>query len=132
MAEAVIVEAVRTPIARGKRIVGELSGFHAAELLGLSLEEVIEMSTWIPARALDQAHRLGTLKPGYVADVVVSNVETGQFEFLDVLHERRNGTEKIIPETVIYSGKIYSGAKFVPTEMTHREDAPPGFIQNET
>ena len=37
MREAVIVEAVRTPIARGKPMVGELSGFHAVELLGLSL-----------------------------------------------------------------------------------------------
>ncbi|RLQ23228.1 steroid 3-ketoacyl-CoA thiolase [Seongchinamella sediminis] len=41
MREAVIVEAVRTPIARGKPGVGDLSGFHAVELLGLSLEEII-------------------------------------------------------------------------------------------
>jgi acetyl-CoA C-acetyltransferase len=34
MTEAVIVEAVRTPIARGKMGKGDLSGFHAAELLG--------------------------------------------------------------------------------------------------
>ncbi len=41
MPEAVIVEAVRTPIARGKMGVGELSGFHAAELLALSQAEVV-------------------------------------------------------------------------------------------
>jgi len=34
MAEAVIVEALRTPIARGKMGKGDLSGFHAAQLLG--------------------------------------------------------------------------------------------------
>ncbi len=34
MTEAVIVEAIRTPIARGKMGKGDLSGFHAAELLG--------------------------------------------------------------------------------------------------
>ena len=33
MREAVIVEAVRTPIARGKMIKGDLSGIHAAHLL---------------------------------------------------------------------------------------------------
>ena len=33
MTEAVIVEAVRTPISRGKQIVGELSGVHPAALL---------------------------------------------------------------------------------------------------
>ena len=34
MSEAVIVEAIRTPIGRGKMGKGDLSGFHAAELLG--------------------------------------------------------------------------------------------------
>lgn len=44
MPEAVIVEAVRTPIARGKQIVGELSGVHAAELLAMSYKGLIEKS----------------------------------------------------------------------------------------
>ena len=44
MREAVIVEAVRTPIGRGKPIVGDLSGFHAVELLGLSLAEIMQRS----------------------------------------------------------------------------------------
>lgn len=44
MREAVIVEAVRTPIGRGKPIVGDLSGFHAVELLGLSLTEIMKRS----------------------------------------------------------------------------------------
>jgi acetyl-CoA C-acetyltransferase len=42
MPEAVIVEAVRTPIARGKPIVGELSGVHAAELLAMSYRGLLE------------------------------------------------------------------------------------------
>ena len=41
MREAVIVEAVRTPIARGKPVVGDLHGFHAAELLALSYRELV-------------------------------------------------------------------------------------------
>lgn len=44
MKEAVIIEAVRTPIARGKQIVGELSGVHAAELLAMSYRGLIEKS----------------------------------------------------------------------------------------
>jgi acetyl-CoA C-acetyltransferase len=42
MPEAVIVEAVRTPIARGKPIVGDLNGFHATELMALSLKEIVK------------------------------------------------------------------------------------------
>jgi acetyl-CoA C-acetyltransferase len=53
MAEAVIVEAVRTPIGRGKPIVGDLCGFHATEMLGLSLRGVIEKAG-IPYEVIDQ------------------------------------------------------------------------------
>ena len=42
MREAVIIEAVRTPIARGKAIKGWLSGFHPTQLLSLSFRGVLE------------------------------------------------------------------------------------------
>lgn len=42
MREAVIVEAVRTPIARGKPGVGDLCDFHATQLLALSLNEIVK------------------------------------------------------------------------------------------
>lgn len=42
MREAVIVEAVRTPIARGRAVVGDLNGFHATELLALSMKGLVE------------------------------------------------------------------------------------------
>ncbi len=42
MREAVIVEAVRTPIARGKQGVGDLCEFHATQLLALSYSEIIK------------------------------------------------------------------------------------------
>ncbi|CAB1369210.1 steroid 3-ketoacyl-CoA thiolase [Denitratisoma oestradiolicum] len=44
MAEAVIVEACRTPIGRGKAIVGDLSGMHVTALLGATLRELIRRS----------------------------------------------------------------------------------------
>ena len=100
--------------------------------LGVPLAEVIDMSTRIPARALAQEKELGSLSPGTVADVVVSNVETGSFTYLDVLHEKRVATEKITPETVIFSGNVYDGDRYSPIEMSHKHDAPPGFILTET
>jgi len=42
MTEAVIVDAIRTPIARGKAIVGELNGLHPAELLGKVYAGLVE------------------------------------------------------------------------------------------
>ena len=42
MREAVIVEALRTPIGRGKPGKGDLSGIHPAKLLGRVQEAVVE------------------------------------------------------------------------------------------
>lgn len=44
MTEAVIVDATRTPIGRGKPFTGDLFGFHAAELLALPLREIVKRS----------------------------------------------------------------------------------------
>jgi len=44
MREAVIVEACRTPIARGKPIVGELSGLHVTKLLSVTFDELVRRS----------------------------------------------------------------------------------------
>ncbi len=97
--------------------------------LGVSLDEVVEMSTAIPAKALRQEGELGTLKPGAVADVVVSELATGEFVFIDVLHEKRVGEKLIVPEVVIHDGAIYDGERYQPRDMTHKADAPPGFIE---
>ena len=53
MREAVIVEAVRTPIGKGKPITGWLNGFHATHLLALSLKGVLERAG-IDMDAVDQ------------------------------------------------------------------------------
>jgi acetyl-CoA C-acetyltransferase len=49
MREAVIVEALRTPIARGKPIKGELSAFHPTHLLAKAMDGVIEKAGIDPA-----------------------------------------------------------------------------------
>ena len=53
MRDAVIVEAVRTPIAKGKPITGWLNGFHATQLLALSLKGVLDR-TGVEMEAVDQ------------------------------------------------------------------------------
>ncbi len=49
MAESVIVEALRTPIARGKPGRGDLSGFHAAQLLGRLQQGIVERAGIAPS-----------------------------------------------------------------------------------
>lgn len=51
--------------------------------LGLSLEQVIEMTTINPARVLGEEHRRGTLKVGMPADISVLELTEGDFSFSD-------------------------------------------------
>lgn len=97
--------------------------------MGFSLDEVVEMSTTMPAKALCREGELGTLTPGAVADVVVSQLAEGEFVYMDVLHEKRVGKQRILPELVIYGGATYVGKRYQPMEMTHKVIAPPGFTQ---
>ncbi len=97
--------------------------------LGVSLDEVIDMSTRVPAKALRQAGVLGTLSPGAQADITISDLAEGEFVYLDVLHEQRVGRQRILPEIVIHDGVVYEGDRYEPGEMTHTTDAPPGFIE---
>jgi acetyl-CoA C-acetyltransferase len=53
MADAVIVEALRTPIARGKLGKGDLSGFHAAQLLG-HVQRAVTLKAGIAPREVEQ------------------------------------------------------------------------------
>ena len=49
MAEAVIVEALRTPIGRGREGTGDLSGFHATQLLGALQRGIVDRAGLEPA-----------------------------------------------------------------------------------
>lgn len=55
MAEAVIVDVVRTPIGRGKPVVGDLSGVHAVKLLAASYRALLERNG-IDAADVEQAY----------------------------------------------------------------------------
>ncbi len=74
--------------------------------LGLSLEEVITMATLHPARAIGYEGKLGTLKPGAVADVAVFELQRGAFEFRDVDGSVMTGTQKLVSTLTLCGGKV--------------------------
>jgi dihydroorotase len=51
--------------------------------LGMSLEDVVSKTTWMPARALGRESEIGTLRPGASADLFVFSIEEGQFPLED-------------------------------------------------
>lgn len=73
--------------------------------IGLTLEEVIEQSTWHPAQII-QREELGHLSVGAVADIAVFSLAEGQFGFIDTKGDKIMGTQKLIAELTFREGKV--------------------------
>ena len=75
--------------------------------LGLSIDDVIDMSTTQPAQVLGRAGELGTLKPGTVADITLLEQHTGQFNFTDSYNQIRIGGSKLTATGIVRRGKLH-------------------------
>src|SRR3954451_3092462 len=73
--------------------------------MGMSVDEVIQRSTWNPAREIHR-EELGNLSVGSPADVTVLNRETGKFGFTDMYGARLQGTQKLTCELTLRNGKV--------------------------
>lgn len=73
--------------------------------LGMTLQEVIEASTWTPAQAI-QREDLGHLSKGAVADIAVFNLRKGDFGFLDAHGYLKTGNQKLEAELTVRAGDI--------------------------
>jgi len=106
--EGILPDTISTDLHAGsmnngmKDMLNVMSKFLA---LGLTLNEVIERSTWNAARAIKQ-EQLGHLSVGAVADIAVLRVEKGEFGFLDVYSARLKGKERLACEMTLREGKL--------------------------
>jgi dihydroorotase len=75
--------------------------------LGMGLNDVIQRVTTNPARAIGEAGRLGTLKPGAIADVAVFSLERGEFDFVDTDQNHMTGQQKLITQMTIKDGRVW-------------------------
>jgi dihydroorotase len=73
--------------------------------LGVSLEDVIRMSTSNPAHEIKH-DELGNLSVGSDADVAVLHLEKGSFGFVDTYGARMMGGEKLICELTVRDGRV--------------------------
>ena len=74
--------------------------------LGLTVEQAIEKVTATPARIMKFPEKIGTLEVGSVADVTVSELRNGDFEFIDSRREKRTGHQRIVPVATVKGGQL--------------------------
>jgi dihydroorotase len=82
--------------------------------LGLSLDEVVAMTTGAPAQIIGHNRALGTLRPGAAGDVTLLAVREGLVTFEDTVGERVEATRRLVP-----SGAVRAG-RWVPPKATDR------------
>jgi len=73
--------------------------------MGVSLQEVIRLTTVNPAREI-RREELGHLSPGAAADIAVLRLATGEFGFLDSAGLRLRGDRKLVGEMTVRAGRI--------------------------
>lgn len=71
--------------------------------MGMTIEEVIERSTWNPAKII-QREELGHLSVDAIADVAVLRIEEGDFGFVDVTGYKIKGNRKFVCELTLREG----------------------------
>ncbi len=75
--------------------------------LGFSLEQVVAMTTSVPAGVIDRGAKLGTLQVGAPGDVSVMELVEGPVNFVDTRNNTRSGTAYLKPVQTVNTGVVF-------------------------
>ena len=75
--------------------------------MGFTLEQVVEMCTINPARALGEENRLGSLQIGMQADVSVLEIKEGDWVVYDVIGGSRTVDKAVVPVLAVKKGEVF-------------------------
>ena len=76
--------------------------------LGFTLDQVVEMCTLNPARAIGQDHRLGSLQEGRQADVSVLDFKEGDWVVHDVVGGSLKTDKALVPVLTVKRGEMFT------------------------
>ncbi len=79
--------------------------------LGMSLQDAILKSTWAPAQAIGRPG-LGSLDPGTEADILVFELESGQFAMEDTHLKVEKAERRLRPTLVIKGGQSFTPGSY--------------------
>ncbi len=83
--------------------------------LGLNLEEVIELSTWAPAKVLGIEEQIGTLKVGAEGDVCILRLGEGEFKLHDCEGQVEPASRLLSAVKVIKGGQLSARGPLRPS-----------------
>ena len=74
--------------------------------LGMSLPQVIRSVTETPAKAMGLEHKLGAIREGYQADLVLCRIEDRDQELFDSFGNQRMGHRFLEPCMTVLRGEV--------------------------
>src|SRR5215470_8613877 len=89
--------------------------------MGQTIPQVVAEMTWNPAHEVKQ-DQLGNLSVGAPADIAVLSVEQGKFGFVDMYNTKLMGTQKLICQLTVRSGKVVYDLNGISADLWN---APP-------
>jgi dihydroorotase len=72
--------------------------------MGFSLEDVVTMTTTAPAKIINRAPNIGTLRTGAPADVAIMELVEGPVSFVDTRNNKRDGKAYLKPIQTVING----------------------------
>jgi dihydroorotase len=76
--------------------------------LGFTLEQVVEMCTVNPARALGEEARLGNLQVGRQADISVLDIRDGEWTVFDTVGDSLRVSQAVVPVLTVKRGVLFA------------------------
>jgi dihydroorotase len=89
--------------------------------IGLTVPEVIAMTSVAPAAVLGQQHRFGSLRVGMPAHAAVLELQTGDWSFRGWRGDRVRATCRLVPRVMVTEGRIHEFAHDAAFDMVERE-----------
>lgn len=74
--------------------------------LGVDLDKAVAMVTANPAKMFAFDVNIGTLKPGYEADISIFDLQDETFDFEDVDGKKRTGKQRFVNKAVVSRGEL--------------------------
>jgi dihydroorotase len=103
-----VADSISTDVHAGSMNAGMKSMINVMSIilnLGQSVDNVIRMSTWNPAKQIKRP-QLGNLDVGAEADIAVLRLDRGRFGFIDSAGARNEGTQMLICEMTLRKGAV--------------------------
>jgi len=74
--------------------------------IGVDLDKAIAMVTINPTKMYNFDVNIGTLKPGYEADISIFDLHEGNFDYEDTEGKKRTGRQRLVNKAVVSRGEL--------------------------